>query len=154
MVPGGRVMSAYGPRRTASGAQEIHYGIDLAAPAGTPVYCPVGGFVAAAYPDGEVSGYGNVLTIRHGSVALLFAHLATMAVRTGDPIRAGQLVGTVGTTNSEGGFHSSGPHLHLEVMSLPIGAAGDRAAAHFTGTTPPRVDPAAWASQNGFRLIG
>lgn len=145
LLPGGRISSPFGPRGSI-----FHQGIDVSAPTGTPIYAPVGGRVIAAYPDGEVSGYGNVVTIRSGDIGLLFAHMASMAVRAGETVVPGQLVGRVGSTNSEGGFHTSGPHLHFEVMAPT--ANTDHALAHYSGTVPPRIDPQAWARANGVRL--
>ena len=145
LLPGGRISSPFGPRGSI-----FHQGIDVSAPTGTPIYAPVGGRVIAAYPDGEVSGYGNVVTIRSGNVGLLFAHMSTMAVRAGETVTPGQLVGRVGSTNSEGGFHTSGPHLHFEVMAPATNI--DRALAHYSGSSPPSIDPQAWARANGVRL--
>ena len=145
VLPGGRVVSPFGPRGSI-----VHQGVDIAAAAGTPVYAPFAGRVVAAYPDGEVSGYGNVITIRSGNVGLLFAHLSSMAVRAGETVAAGQLVGRVGSTNSEGGFHDDGPHLQFEVIVPPSNI--DHGLAHYTGSTPPRVDPQAWARANGVSL--
>lgn len=146
MMPGGRISSPFGPRGSI-----FHQGIDVSAPTGTPIYAPVGGRVIAAYPDGEVSGYGNVVTIRSGDIGLLFAHMSTMAVRAGETVTPGQLVGRVGSTNSEGGFHTSGPHLHFEVMAPATNI--DHALAHYSGTVPPRIDPQVWARANGVRLV-
>jgi len=145
VLPGGRISSPFGPRGSI-----VHQGVDISAPTGTPVYAPFAGRVIAAYPDGEVAGYGNVVTIRSGNVGLLFAHLSSMAVRAGETVVPGQLVGRVGSTNSEGGFHTSGPHLHFEVFA-PV-ANLDHLLAHYTGSTPPRVDPQAWARANGASL--
>ena len=107
--------------------------------------------VYTATKDGEVSGYGNVVTIRSGDVGLLFAHMSSMAVHAGESVTAGQLVGRVGSTNSEGGFHTSGPHLHFEVLTPATNI--DHALAHYSGTVPPRTDPQAWARANGVRLV-
>lgn len=148
LMPGGRISSPFGPRGSI-----VHQGVDISAPTGTPIYAPLAGRVVAAYPDGEVSGYGNVVTIRSGDIGLLFAHMSSMAVRTGETVVPGQLVGRVGSTNSEGGFHTSGPHLHFEVMVPPSGTDIDRALAHYSGTVPPRVDPQAWSRANGVRLV-
>lgn len=147
IVPGGRVMSPFGPRGAG-----FHYGIDVSASTGTPVLAALDGVVAAAYPDGRVSGYGNVITLSHGTYGTLYAHLDSLAVRTGDRVTAGQRLGTVGTTNSEGGFRTSGPHLHFEVIVPAAGANVERALAHYTGSTPPRIDPVRWAAARGIAV--
>lgn len=146
LLPGGRISSPFGPRGSI-----VHQGVDISAPTGTPIYAPIAGRVVAAYPDGEVSGYGNVATIRSGNVGLLFAHMDSMAVRAGETVAAGQLVGRAGSTNSDGGFHTSGPHLHFEVMVPTTNI--DHALAHYSGSSPPRIDPQAWARANGVRLV-
>lgn len=141
IVPGGRVLSKFGQR----GAR-FHYGIDISAATGTPVLAAMDGIVASAYRDGEVSGYGNVVTVSHGPFGTLYSHMDSIAVRTGERIVAGQLVGRVGSTNSEGGFHTSGPHLHFEVIVPPSNVM--HGLAHYTGSTPPRIDPEKWAADN------
>lgn len=152
IVPGGAILSRFGPRRI-RGVAKQHYGIDLSAHTGTPVRSPLDGVVVAVYPDGEVSGYGNLVTVRHGDIGLLYAHLDTISVRVGDAVAAGQQVGTVGSTDStEGGFSLSGAHLHLEVI-VPTPGQVDRGLTHFTGSTPPRVNPEPWAAAQGVRLV-
>jgi len=153
IVPGGSILSRYGLRRTASGGRMTHYGIDLSARRGTPVLSPARGTVASVYVDGEVSGYGNLVVVRYGDLGLLYAHLDTIGVRAGQVVEAGQPIGTVGSTDStEGGFSSSGSHLHLEVM-VPAAGRVERELVHFTQTTPPRSDPEAWAAASGVRLV-
>ena len=147
IVPGGRVMSPFGPRGAG-----FHYGIDVSASTGTPVFAALDGVVAAAYPDGRVSGYGNVVSVSHGAFGTLYAHLDSLAVRTGERVTAGQRIGTVGTTNSAGGFRTSGPHLHLEVIVPAAGVNVERALAHYTGSTPPRIDPVRWAAAQGIAI--
>lgn len=152
IVPGGAILSRFGPR-SIRGVAKQHNGIDLSAPRGTPVRSPLDGTVVAVYPDGEVSGYGNLVTVRHGDIGLLYAHLDAITVRAGDAVAAGQQVGTIGSTDStEGGFSSSGAHLHLEVI-VPTPGQVDTGLTHFTGSTPPRVDPEPWADAQGVRLV-
>ena len=85
----------------------LHTGLDLRAEMGDPVLATAPGRVAAAEPAG---GYGNMVEIDHGhGVATRFAHLARIAVRPGQWVRAGDLVGRVGSTG-----RSTGAHLHYE----------------------------------------
>lgn len=148
IVAGGGIVSTFGPR-----GSRYHYGIDVGAPTGTPVRVPERGVVAAAYPDGQVSGYGNVITTAHGDHGLLFAHLSSMTVRAGDRVEPGQIIGYVGSTNSEGGFHTSGPHLHWEVIVPTPGSDLLRDMAHYTGSSPPRIDPVEWARARGLAIV-
>lgn len=86
-----------------------HTGIDIAAAKGTPVYATADGVVTSANPG---SGYGNVIVINHGySYQTLYAHLSKKAVKPGERVTRGQVIGYVGSTGL-----SSGPHLHYEVI--------------------------------------
>lgn len=86
----------------------VHEGIDLAAPAGTPVYAAGDGMVRYAgwHPD----GYGNLIVIDHGGSYSLYGHLQTINVSCGQPVKAKQLIGGVGSTGN-----SNANHLHFEV---------------------------------------
>jgi murein DD-endopeptidase MepM/ murein hydrolase activator NlpD len=101
---GGRAGDVFGPR----GAM-FHTGIDYPAASGTPVGAAGRGCVAAAGWDPR--GYGNLVVIRHRSgMTSWYAHLASIAVRTGACLAAGARVGAVGATG-----RASGPHLHFEL---------------------------------------
>lgn len=87
-----------------------HDGVDLAAPAGTPVHATANGVVTFA---GKQTGYGNVIEIRNQPpYSTLFAHLSRFAkgVRVGTHVRRDQVIGYVGSTG-----WATGPHLHYEV---------------------------------------
>ncbi|WP_375456210.1 peptidoglycan DD-metalloendopeptidase family protein [uncultured Methylobacterium sp.] len=85
----------------------LHTGLDLKAEMGEPALATAPGRVVAAEPAG---GYGNMVEIDHGrGVVTRFAHLARIAVRPGQWLRAGDLVGRVGSTG-----RSTGAHLHYE----------------------------------------
>ena len=98
----------YGPRFLPSG-YDFHAGIDLYAPTGTNVY-PVlpGEVVQRAEWDGQSTGAGNAITIKHSdSLATSYLHLHTINVNVGDQVGLDDVVGTVGATGA------SYPHLHL-----------------------------------------
>ncbi|QWG62872.1 peptidoglycan DD-metalloendopeptidase family protein [Bacillus mycoides] len=84
-----------------------HYGIDIAAPIGTPVAAIQNGKVTKSYFS---SSYGNVVFIKHGEYEAVYAHLNKRYVVQGDNISKGELIGEVGNTGE-----SRGAHLHLEV---------------------------------------
>lgn len=86
----------------------MHYGLDIAAPIGTPVYTPLSGRVSRA---GEASGFGQAIYITHdnGDVTV-YGHISRIYVSTGQRVYAGQNIAAVG---NEG--QSTGPHLHFEV---------------------------------------
>lgn len=108
----GRLSTGYGVRRYYNGkfAQDYyHRGIDYAGAAGSRVVAPAAGKVALV---GRVSQgfrvHGNVVGIDHGQgVVSIFMHLSRINVKEGDFVKAGQLIGAVGSTGA-----STGPHLH------------------------------------------
>lgn len=86
-----------------------HTGIDIAAPKGTPIYATADGTVSREKPG---SGYGICVIINHGySYQTLYAHMSKAAVKPGQKVTRGQLIGYVGSTGM-----SSGTHLHYEVI--------------------------------------
>lgn len=113
-VHGARITSRFGEEDIDYHRQVFHGGVDLAAPAGTPVYAAAGGTVVE-------SGYGayglNVLTGGSGTT-LVYGHLSRTAVRAGQTVAPGDLLGFVGCTGI-----CTGPHLHFEVR--PGGQAVD-----------------------------
>lgn len=88
--------------------KEQHDGIDLAAPAGTPVRTAAEGTVIFAGPQ---QGYGLLAIVEHaGGLVTVYAHNRDLRVRTGQAVREGQVIATVGESGK-----TSGPHLHFEV---------------------------------------
>jgi murein DD-endopeptidase MepM/ murein hydrolase activator NlpD len=85
-----------------------HEGMDIFAPAGTPIYAALTGkVISAGWNDG---GYGNLVIIDHGGqFSTAYAHQRRIIVKVGDVVAQGQQVGEEGTTG-----HSTGPHLHFE----------------------------------------
>jgi len=105
----GRVTSEYGMRRhPITGRVQLHAGIDVAAPVGTPVYATADGTVVFA---GEHGGYGLTVIIDHGyGIQTLYAHNSRLLVKEGDEVVRGQPIAEVGSTGL-----STGPHVHYEV---------------------------------------
>jgi murein DD-endopeptidase MepM/ murein hydrolase activator NlpD len=100
-----RTGDGFGPR----GAR-FHAGLDLLAPAGTPVASA--GFGHVAFTGYSPSGWGNLVIVRHRfGLRTLYAHLSAITVRQGAFVAAGALVGRVGATGT-----ATGPHLHFEVL--------------------------------------
>ncbi len=99
----GRVTSYFGWRWGS-----FHSGIDIAAPAGTPVLAADNGMVSYRGWNG---GYGRLVLIDHGNgTVTAYAHLSGYAVSVGDRVEKGQVIGYVGSSGN-----STGPHLHFEV---------------------------------------
>lgn len=87
----------------------FHAGMDFTAEVGTEVYATGDGRVSKNKKDRW--GYGNHIIINHGhGYTTLYGHLSRIAVRYGEKVKRGQLIGYVGSTG-----RSTGPHLHYEV---------------------------------------
>jgi murein DD-endopeptidase MepM/ murein hydrolase activator NlpD len=89
----------------------MHDGIDLVAPAGTPVYAAGDGVVVGAEPNGQ---YGNWIRIEHEQkLATVYGHLMAFApgIHPGEEVVRGELIGFVGSTG-----RSTGAHLHFELQ--------------------------------------
>ncbi len=124
----GRVTSCYGARWGT-----MHYGVDIAAPIGTPIYAPEPGVVLQA---GPASGFGLAVYVQHddGSITL-YGHVDTFDVSAGQVVGAGEKIAEVGNRGQ-----STGPHLHFEV--------------HQGGLYASRVDPSPWLAARGVSLGG
>lgn len=101
--------SGFGPRpHPILGGTRTHSGVDLAAPAGTPVSATADGVVSFANWNGD---YGIMVAVSHaGGVETRYGHLLRIAVAPGQRVRVGEVVGWVGSTGL-----STGPHVHYEV---------------------------------------
>ena len=88
----------------------FHEGVDLAGPAGQPVYATGDGVVEST--DVNFSGYGNVIIIDHGfGYKTRYAHLQEIKVTAGQVVIRGDRIGTLGSSGL-----STGPHLHYVVL--------------------------------------
>ena len=86
-------------------------GVDIAAPAGTPILAAAGGTVILAREGGYNGGYGNYAVIKHpNGTQTLYAHALYLSVEMGQTVAQGQTIGAVGSTG-----RSTGNHLHFEV---------------------------------------
>ncbi len=108
-VSEGVVTSSFGYRADPfSGARRFHRGIDISAPAGTPIGSLAAGTVTMA---GSRDGYGQVVMVEHDDGwRSLYAHCDQLQVQPGQRVEAGAVIGTVGSSG-----RSTGPHLHLEL---------------------------------------
>lgn len=117
----GTVTSGYGPRWGTS-----HNGVDVANKIGTPVYAVTDGVVLES---GPASGFGQWIRVQQDDGTIgVFGHVDQSFVKAGQPVRAGQQIGTVGNRG-----HSTGPHLHYEV--------------HDANGSP--INPHTWLNQRG-----
>lgn len=110
----GRLSSNYGGRNIGSG-HENHFGIDIAAPTGTPIMAAASGYVSYAGPMGT---YGNVIMVTHSingqTHTTVYAHLSAISVSVNQSVSQGQRIGSMGSTG-----RSTGPHLHFEIHIGP-----------------------------------
>lgn len=123
-VAGARISSGFGLRlHPILGFARMHSGTDLAAPWGAPVYAVADALVNFVGPHG---GHGNYIRLDHGgAVSTGYGHLSRFAVAPGMRVRAGQVIGYVGSTGL-----STGAHLHYEVFRG--GAPVDPMSVSFT----------------------
>jgi murein DD-endopeptidase MepM/ murein hydrolase activator NlpD len=125
----GYTSSCYGARWGVS-----HFGVDIAAPIGTPIYAATSGVVQRA---GPATGFGLAVYIRGDDGAVtVYGHMNTYSVWAGERVSAGQQIATVGARGQ-----ATGPHLHFEVH--PNGAM-------YSGA----VDPAPWLRARGVPFSG
>ncbi|WP_116453274.1 M23 family metallopeptidase [Blastococcus litoris] len=110
---------------------QMHYGLDLAAPLGTPIYAAADGVVLKA---GRASGFGNAVYIQDadGNVHI-YGHMRYYNVAAGDIVHAGDQIAKVG---NEG--YSTGPHLHYEI--------------HRGGMDGRPTDPQDWLAEHGVSI--
>lgn len=102
----GRISGVYGSQRILNGEpRRPHYGVDVAAPTGTPVRAPAAGIVTLADPDLFFSG-GTVILDHGHQLSSSFLHLHKLHVAVGDRVEQGQLIGEIGATG-----RVTGPHL-------------------------------------------
>ena len=108
------VSSDFGMRKDPfTGKAQFHKGVDLAAPAGTPVVAALPGKVISA---GYESGYGNNVLVEHdGGLRTRYGHLESINVKAGDIVTSDDTLGKVGSIG-----RSTGAHLHFEVIRMGV----------------------------------
>lgn len=106
----GRLSSTFGKRADPlTQATRFHRGIDIAAPAGTPIRAAQSGTVVFS---GHLNGYGNTIILEHaGGYRTLYGHASRNLVKEGEMISAEQVIGEVGSSG-----RSTGTHLHFELQ--------------------------------------
>lgn len=103
----GRISGVYGSQRILNGKpRRPHFGVDIAAPSGTPVLAAGSGVVSLSHEDMFFTG--KTVLIDHGlGVATVYVHLSAIEVKQGQRVRRGQRIGRIGQTG-----RATGPHLH------------------------------------------
>jgi murein DD-endopeptidase MepM/ murein hydrolase activator NlpD len=106
-----RLSSPFGYRSDPfSGRSTLHRGVDFSMKPGNPIYATGDGVVESV--SFEFFGYGNSVVIDHGfGYKTRYAHMKTISVAEGMPVKRGECLGQSGNSGK-----SSGPHLHYEVL--------------------------------------
>jgi murein DD-endopeptidase MepM/ murein hydrolase activator NlpD len=129
MPTSGRVTSCYGARWGVT-----HYGVDIAAPVGTPIYAATSGVVKRA---GAATGFGQAVYILGNDGAVtVYGHVNKYYVAEGERVSVGERIADVGNRGQ-----STGPHLHFEVHTG--GAMYSR-----------QINPVPWLNARGVQLGG
>ncbi len=104
----GNISSYFGKRR-----RDYHDGLDISAPRGTPIHAAKEGVVI--YAARRIKGYGNMVVLKHGNMATVYAHNSKNLVKKGDKVKQGEVIGFVGATGK-----ATGPHVHFEIRQGQI----------------------------------
>lgn len=101
----GRISGVYGSQRILNGKpRQPHFGIDIAAPTGTPVVAPSDGVVTLVEKDLYYTGGTIILDHGHG-LSSAFLHMHDVTVKKGQKVKQGDKIGTVGSTGRSTGAH-------------------------------------------------
>ena len=109
MPVAGHITSVFGWRmHPLLGFMKMHKGLDIGAAYGSPIHAVVDGTVSFA---GRAGGYGDFVKVDHaGDLVSGYGHMSRIAVRRGEHVERGEVIGYVGSTGL-----STGPHLHWEI---------------------------------------
>lgn len=106
----GRVTGVYGSQRILNGEPRApHWGVDIAAPTGTPVLAPAAGLITLVHADMYFSGGTVFLDHGHGLISA-FLHFDEILVEVGDYVTQGEVIGRVGESG-----RATGPHLDWRI---------------------------------------
>ncbi len=106
----GNIISGYGMRyHPILKVRRMHWGIDITAQSGTPIYATADGTISF---NGRKGGYGKTCVVDHGyGYQTLYGHMKTITARKGSKVKRGEIIGYVGSTGL-----SQSPHVHYEVI--------------------------------------
>lgn len=123
----GPISGVYGSQRILNGEPRApHYGLDIAAPEGSPVVAPAAGIVRLVEPDFFLTG--GTIILDHGfGVQSVFIHMNAVVAKLGRHVAQGEVIGYVGHKG-----RATGPHLHWGMNWLDV-----------------RLDPAFWVPKDG-----
>lgn len=112
---GNKTYSGYYMRPIAGGVRSQgihgHNAVDLAAAYGTPIMAAADGTVIISKVGGWNGGYGTYVAISHpNGTQTVYGHMSTDAVKVGEHVEQGEVIGKIGMTGN-----TSGPHVHFEI---------------------------------------
>ena len=111
----GTITGVYGSQRILNGnPRRPHYGVDIAAPEGTPIRAMGSGTVRLAHHDMVLTGKTLVIDHGHGLMSV-YVHMSELTVSEGQRVETGEVVGAVGQTG-----RATGPHLHWGVTLFSV----------------------------------
>jgi murein DD-endopeptidase MepM/ murein hydrolase activator NlpD len=106
----GRISGVYGSQRVLNGKpRRPHFGVDVAAPTGTPVVAPSDGIVTLVEKDLYYTGGTIIIDHGHG-LSSAFLHMHDVTVKKGQRVKQGEKIGTIGKTG-----RATGPHLDWRI---------------------------------------
>ena len=109
----GPISGVFGSQRILNGQPKApHYGVDVAAPEGSPVVAPAGGIVTLAEPNMYFEGGLVFIDHGHGLISYMM-HMSKVEVHKGDIVKQGDEIGRVGHTG-----RATGPHVHWGMFWL------------------------------------
>lgn len=120
----GKITGVYGSQRVFNGEpRRPHYGVDIAAPAGTPVKAPASGQITMVHDDMYYSG-GTVILDHGYGLSSTFLHLQDIQVKEGDLLKAGDVIGAVGSSGRSTGAHLDWRINWFDQRVDPVSVAG------------------------------
>ncbi|HEX3160161.1 MAG TPA: M23 family metallopeptidase [Gemmatimonadaceae bacterium] len=142
------VRSFFGADR--DGGRRAHHGIDIFAPRGTPAVAALDGVIRSTNPN-RLGGNVVWLYDAEGRQSLYYAHLDTVLVSAGTPVRAGDTLGLVGNS---GNARTTPPHLHFGIYQRGSGPVNPFPFVHQPTARPAPVDAALTALGGLVRVRG
>ena len=116
-IDGGKITTAFGVKGKMWTSGQ-HEGVDIACKDGTPVHAMTDGVVRGVGIWGKAFGIFSPV-IKHGQSYVVYAHLSRVAVKTGQRVKRGQVIGYSGHNGN-----ATGPHLHVEEQAHVVWTAG------------------------------
>ncbi len=112
------------------GTKTAHYGLDVAGVLNSPIITPISGTIV----NKNSSKGGRMCGVLSDGLVLYFAHMDKRNFKTGEKVRAGEIIGTVGMTG-----RTNGPHAHIGFGVRTMAGSGIAFGKHFYRVTDPKL---------------